>query len=116
MKNIGSVIKRYRNEAGISQGQLAKKVGVVRGYISDLECGRKNNPTYDVIGLIANALSIPAGLLMNEKTKGTTVQFPLHIHMRLDEAALKHNTTKVAIAIAGIEHEIARLDSLHKTG
>lgn len=37
--DIAGAVKRYRREHGLSQGALAKKLGVSRGYISGLEKG-----------------------------------------------------------------------------
>ena len=38
-EDIAGAVKRYRREHGLSQGALAKKLGVSRGYISGLERG-----------------------------------------------------------------------------
>ena len=37
---FGAEVKRLREEAGISQGELAERVHVARSYISHIECGR----------------------------------------------------------------------------
>ncbi len=41
MSRMGSEISRLRKEAGMTQGQLAKAVGVTESYIADVEAGKK---------------------------------------------------------------------------
>lgn len=43
--DIAGAVKRYRREHGLSQGALAKKLGVSRGYVSGLERGLDPNKT-----------------------------------------------------------------------
>ena len=59
-----AIIKRYRNQAGLSQQQLADSVGVSKGFISALEGGR-SVPNLDMLVQIADALDVPAGMLVN---------------------------------------------------
>lgn len=42
--NIGDNIKRLRKEAGVSQAELADKVGVTQGMLSRIECGTRVPP------------------------------------------------------------------------
>jgi transcriptional regulator with XRE-family HTH domain len=58
------IIRRYRNQAGISQQQLADSVGVSKGFISALEGGR-SVPNLDMLIQLADALDVPAGTLVN---------------------------------------------------
>ncbi|MFA1550881.1 helix-turn-helix domain-containing protein [Actinomadura chokoriensis] len=37
---FGTVVKRFRESAGVKQGELAELVNVARSYISHVECGR----------------------------------------------------------------------------
>lgn len=41
MSRVGSKIKLIRNQKGMSQKQLAKKLGVAEKFINEVECGRK---------------------------------------------------------------------------
>jgi transcriptional regulator with XRE-family HTH domain len=60
---VGSNIRRYRGEAGLSQEQLAERMGVDRAYVSGLELGRRN-PTILTLWHTALALKIrPSSLL-----------------------------------------------------
>ncbi|MCK5911134.1 MAG: helix-turn-helix transcriptional regulator [Caulobacter sp.] len=60
---VGSNVRRYRGEAGLSQEALAELMGVDRAYVSGLELGRRN-PTILTIWHTAMALNIrPSKLL-----------------------------------------------------
>ena len=53
--NIGSKIRQFRNAANLSQGELAKKVGVARSTISSWETDR-TEPSIQEVELIAEIL------------------------------------------------------------
>jgi len=59
---LGTAIKNERSALGISQDELAKRSGLHRTYVSDLERGARN-PTVGSIQKIANALQVPVGKL-----------------------------------------------------
>ena len=60
---LGRNIRRLREEAGLSQEQLAFDAGMKRSYLSDMERGVRN-PTVRALGRIAVALKVaPAELL-----------------------------------------------------
>lgn len=54
MSKVGENIKRARNEKGMTQKQLAKKLGVSEGFINEVESGRKviNEKLMDRIGKV----------------------------------------------------------------
>ena len=54
---LGSNLKRIRNKKKISQGDIAKQLGVSRGFISTIESG-KTNPTLATIAKLAKVLRI----------------------------------------------------------
>jgi len=60
---MGRNVRRLREEAGLSQEQLAFEAGMKRSYVSDLERGTRN-PTVRALGRLAAALKVePASLL-----------------------------------------------------
>jgi transcriptional regulator with XRE-family HTH domain len=60
---FGRNVRRLREEAGLSQEQLAFEAGMKRGYLSDLERGVRN-PTIRALARLATALSAdPQSLL-----------------------------------------------------
>lgn len=58
MSNIGDLIKEKRTEKNISQRKLAELCGMSYSHICRLEKG-ENNPTFDTITKISNALGLP---------------------------------------------------------
>ena len=65
MSTIGDNLRTLRKEKHISQTKLAKLSGVSNTYINRLENGVYNNPSYDVLIKLANALNIDIKLLTN---------------------------------------------------
>lgn len=55
MENINN-IKKIRYEKGLTIYQIAKMVDLTPSYISNLENGRKKNPTKEVMDKISKAL------------------------------------------------------------
>jgi transcriptional regulator with XRE-family HTH domain len=56
-KTICNRIKKYRHEMGLTQEDLAEKVGVSRVYIGYVEQGR-NTPSLEILEKIAKALKV----------------------------------------------------------
>lgn len=50
-------IKYYRLEKGILLSELSDKTGLSAGYLCHLENGGRNNPSFNVMSKIANALN-----------------------------------------------------------
>lgn len=55
--NIGKIIKKFRQQANMTQTDLAKEVGVSKSVISAYEKGIRN-PSLEVLGDIANVFNI----------------------------------------------------------
>jgi transcriptional regulator with XRE-family HTH domain len=62
MVEWGSVIKRLREERGLSQTELAKRSGVTRGYIAQIEIVLVKESGMDIFRRLAEAL----GMSLNE--------------------------------------------------
>jgi transcriptional regulator with XRE-family HTH domain len=60
---IGEVIRRVREERGLSQADLSQASGLHRTYISQLERGLKS-PTLSTIGKLATVLKLSASSLV----------------------------------------------------
>jgi transcriptional regulator with XRE-family HTH domain len=52
---VGSNVRRLRKAAGVSQAELANRMGVDRAYVSGLELGQRN-PTVITLWHLAKAL------------------------------------------------------------
>ncbi|HEY0756233.1 MAG TPA: helix-turn-helix domain-containing protein [Ktedonobacteraceae bacterium] len=53
------MVTRFRQQRGLSQGQLAQATRLSRTYIYHLESGMRNNPSPHVVHSIARALELP---------------------------------------------------------
>ena len=62
-KKLGANMKRIRTEKQMSQGDICRKLGVDRSYISNVENGNKN-PTLLTVERIAKALNVSIEELM----------------------------------------------------
>jgi transcriptional regulator with XRE-family HTH domain len=56
--NIGMTIRGYRLQKGMSQGDIEKRTGLLRCYLSRVENGH-TVPSLDTLSKIANALDMP---------------------------------------------------------
>ena len=61
---LSTLLKRRREERGLTQLALAKKARVAQGYLSALEAGEKSNPSVAVIRKLAKALGVPVTELL----------------------------------------------------
>ncbi len=64
--NIGTTIRNYRLQKGMSQGDVEKRTGLLRCYLSRVENGH-TVPSLDTLQKIASALSIPLGQFFAEE-------------------------------------------------
>ncbi|MFA4818399.1 MAG: helix-turn-helix transcriptional regulator [Patescibacteria group bacterium] len=62
-QRLGERLKKVRQEKGMSQGDIARKLGVHRSYISGIERGVRN-PTIKNIEKIATALGVSPHTLL----------------------------------------------------
>ncbi len=62
---LGQNMKRIRIKKKMSQGDIARALDADRGYISNIENGKKN-PTIATVAKIANALGVSADELLKE--------------------------------------------------
>jgi transcriptional regulator with XRE-family HTH domain len=63
---VGQSVRKLRLAAGISQAQLAERMGVDRAYVSGLEQGQRN-PTVVTLWHLARALGVRMGALFDER-------------------------------------------------
>lgn len=50
--SVGPAIRRYREEAGLTQAQLAEMAGLNRTYLSDLEQGRETEQVRRILRVL----------------------------------------------------------------
>jgi transcriptional regulator with XRE-family HTH domain len=61
---LGRLVREQRGRLHLTQSELAKKVGVSRSAISELEAGRIEQPRATVFAHLAAALGLPAAALL----------------------------------------------------
>lgn len=64
-KQFGQRVRTIRLKQGLSQGDISKRLGAHRSYISSIERGVRN-PSLKVIQRIAKALEVPMEKLLKE--------------------------------------------------
>lgn len=62
-EKLGNNLKHIRTKKGISQGDIARSLGVSRGFVSNIENG-KTNPTLVTIARLANAVGVTTDQLL----------------------------------------------------
>lgn len=73
LKIIGENTRKYRTRAGLTQAQLAEKVGVGTAFISRVERGQKRMRIETML-LVASALHISVDLLLYQETENAQLQ------------------------------------------
>lgn len=62
---IGMMIRSYRLQKGMSQGDIEKRTGLLRCYLSRVENGH-TVPSLDTLSKIAHALDVPLAQFFSE--------------------------------------------------
>ena len=65
--NIGETIRNYRTQKGMSQGDIEKRTGLLRCYLSRVENGH-TIPSLDTLAKITQAMEVPLGQFFAEST------------------------------------------------
>ena len=74
--NIGETIRNYRLQKGMSQGDIEKRTGLLRCYLSRVENGH-TIPSLDTLSKIATAMELPLGQFFTEHiTNGSSKNLP----------------------------------------
>jgi transcriptional regulator with XRE-family HTH domain len=62
---LGANLRARRDDQGISLSELARRSGIAKGTLSQLESGA-GNPTIETVFSLSNALGVPVSSLLNE--------------------------------------------------
>jgi transcriptional regulator with XRE-family HTH domain len=74
--NIGETIRNYRLQKGMSQGDIEKRTGLLRCYLSRVENGH-TIPSLDTLAKIAGAMEMPMGQFFNDhRSNGNSRTLP----------------------------------------
>lgn len=91
MNPVGERIRARRNELNWTQEQLAKASGLSKGFLSDLEAGKRSVGA-DSLLAIATALGVSMDGLMNRELSETT-KGEVHVPASLSQFARAANLT-----------------------
>jgi transcriptional regulator with XRE-family HTH domain len=69
MMKIGTAIRAHRLQKGLSQGDIEKKTGLLRCYLSRVENGH-TVPSLDTLSKIARALDLPITQFFADDSRG----------------------------------------------
>jgi len=69
MTNIGEIIRNFRLQKGMSQGDIERRTGLLRCYLSRVENGH-TTPSLDTVIKIAAAMDVPLGHFFGESSPG----------------------------------------------
>jgi transcriptional regulator with XRE-family HTH domain len=69
---IGTTIRGYRLQKGLSQGDVEKRTGLLRCYLSRVENGH-TVPSLDTLSKIAQALDLPLAQFFAEDSLGREI-------------------------------------------
>ncbi len=69
MMKIGTIIRAHRLQKGLSQGDIEKKTGLLRCYLSRVENGH-TVPSLDTLSKIASALDLPIANFFSDDSLG----------------------------------------------
>lgn len=72
MMKIGTAIRTFRLQKGFSQGDIEKKTGLLRCYLSRVENGH-TVPSLDTLSKIAVALDLPIAQFFNDDSLGRQI-------------------------------------------
>jgi transcriptional regulator with XRE-family HTH domain len=86
MANTGDRIRAIREKRGLTQDQLAEKAKISTGFLSDVETGKRNVSSENLLK-IANALGASADYLLRGETREAIQRQPVVIPPELSEAA-----------------------------
>lgn len=97
---LGERVRRRRKALGLTAKDLAHAAQVSPSYISQLEHGKQDRPSLDVLGALAGALGMPTSELLGEPLAVvSTPEIPPALAALAEELELDATTTEM---LAGI--------------
>lgn len=58
MKDFSTLLEQYRDQAGVSQSELARSAGISASYVNRVEKGERQPPSRSIVLRIAEALDL----------------------------------------------------------
>lgn len=81
-ETFGQRLRRLREEAGLSQSALSRRIGITQPAISQLETGERENPSYGMLVQLADGIGVTPDILLRDtklEPSGRTHPHPLRV-------------------------------------
>ncbi len=91
---LGENIKKIRLNKKLGLNKTAEKAEISGSYLSDIENGKKENPTIATLTKIADALEVPLDYLTRKSAKAIIEDKMEDLNITLEELSKKTNTPK----------------------
>jgi transcriptional regulator with XRE-family HTH domain len=116
MASVGDRIREIREHKGINQDRVAEKANISKGFLSDIENG-KRNPSSDNLLRIANVLGASLDYIMKGETQDEQhATRPVQIPPELSTAAQQLNLSfSQTIALLDAHRSVIARRSTRKT-
>ena len=101
---ISRSLRREREAAGISVSELARRAGISKATVSQLESG-STGPSVETLWAIADALRLPFAAFVEERVSGPTL-IRADAHAGVPSAAAPYIATLVAASPPGARRDI----------
>ena len=113
MSNVGTNIRKYRVARGLSQAELAERIGKKRSAVGNYESGTRE-PDYDTLSALAAALEVSAVDLLGENSDEDAL-WQLREELRRDrDRRILFSLAKNGTA-QEVRQAVALIDALKKT-
>jgi len=113
MSNVGTNIRKYRVARGLSQAELAERIGKKRSAVGNYESGTRE-PDYDTLSALAAALEVSAMDLLGEDSEEEAL-WELREELRRDrDRRILFSLAKNGTA-QEVRQAVALIDALKKT-
>ena len=73
---LGDRIRQRRDDTGLSAAELARRAGISKGYLSEIESGNTVRPSADVLDRLATALGTTIADLLDREIPAAAVTIP----------------------------------------
>lgn len=103
-ERIAHSLRREREAAGISVSELARRAGVSKATVSQLESGA-GNPSVETLWAIGDALGVPFSTLVDERTTAPRL-IRLGDHAGVPSSASPYLATLLSAAAPGTRRDI----------
>lgn len=96
---VGERIKERRKDKKISAAELARRAGISKGYLSEIESGRIDRPSAEVLYELATALGTTIADLLQKEVRPASQQIPPSLRSFADKANIPEEDVRMLAQI-----------------